>query len=206
MNLSSEQWQQIDDYLSKLRQCLPNMSVADREEIVREISVHIRECALEPGSSIKAILHRLGSAEDLASQYGGDLLVRRASRGFSPVLIFRATLALAKRGLEGLLLFFGTVVGYGMGGALVLTALLKPVFPRQIGLWIGPGVFDFGFHEPLYTSPVHEVLGRWYIPIAMCLGWCLVCCTTYGIRWYLRRSKQRGPLVRTDLASTVALF
>jgi hypothetical protein len=195
MNPSKEQWLQIDDYLRRLRECLPNMPVADREEIVREISVHIQECAQERDSSVDEILKRLGSAEGLASQYGHDLLIRHASRSFSPVLILRATLALAKLGLEGFALFVGTLVGYGTGGALVLTAILKPIFPHQIGLWIGPGVFDFGAHEPRYSDPVHEVLGHWYIPVALWLGGCLIGLTTYGIRWYLRRLKQRGSLL-----------
>jgi len=194
MNPSKEQEVQIDNYLRKLRECLPNMSVADRDEIVREISVHIRECAQEPDRSIEGILKRLGSAEGLASQYNHDLLIRHASRSISPVLILRATLELAKRGVEGFVLFLGALIGYALGGGLVVTAILKPIFPRQTGLWIGPGVFNFGIHEPRYADPVHEVLGWWYIPVALSLGCFFVWLTTYGIRRFLRRSKQRGPL------------
>jgi CubicO group peptidase (beta-lactamase class C family) len=194
MNPSKEQELQVDSYLRRLRECLPNMSVTDREEIVREISVHIRECAQEPNSSIDGIVKRLGSAEGLASQYGHDLLIRQASRSISPVLILRATLALAKRGIEGMVLLLGALLGYGLGGGLLLTAILKPIFPRRIGLWIGPGVINFGFHWPLHSDPVHEVFGWWYIPLAFCLGYFFLWLTTYGFRWFLRRSKQSGPL------------
>jgi len=204
MNPTQEHWLQVDNYLSKLRKSLPHMPVEEREEIVREISVHIRECAQDPASNIDNILNRLGSPESLASQYGHDRLVRRASRGFSPILILRVTLALAKRGAEGFALFLGTLVGYGMGGGLVLTAILKPIFPRNVGLWIGPGVFDFGFHVPRYSDPVHEVLGQWYIPVALGVGYFFIWLTMYGIRWYLRRSRQRGPLFTgKGLAQTV---
>jgi len=195
MNPSKEQELQIDIYLRKLRECLPNMSVTDREEIVREISVHIRECAQEPNnSSVDGILQRLGPAESLASEYGHDLLIRHASRSISPVLILRATLELAKRGMEGFVLLLGALIGYALGGGLVATAVLKPIFPRQIGLWIGPGAFNFGFHEPLYSDPLHEVLGWWCLPVALCLGCFFLWLTTYGIRWFLRRSKQHGTL------------
>jgi CubicO group peptidase (beta-lactamase class C family)/uncharacterized membrane protein len=195
MNPLKEQELQVDSYLRKLRECLPNMSVADREEIVREISVHIRECTQEPNSSIDGILRRLGSAEGLASQYGRDLLIRHASRSISPVLILRATRELAKRSIEGFVLFLGALIGYALGGGLVVTAALKPIFPRQIGLWIGPGVFNFGFHEPLLSDSLHEVLGWWYLPVMLCLGCFFLWLTTHGIRWFLRRSRQRGPLV-----------
>jgi hypothetical protein len=185
---------QMNDYLNALRECLANMSVADRDEIVREIGVHIRECAQEPNSSMETILERLGSAENLASQYGQDLVIRRASRSFSPLLILQATRHLARRGIEGIVLFLGALFGYTLGGGLVLTAILKPIFPRQTGLWVGPGVFDFGIHEPRYSYPVHEVLGWWYIPVALCLGFFFLWLTTEGIRRFLRRSKQRTPL------------
>src|SRR5260370_705845 len=205
MNASKEQWLEIDNYLDRLRKSLPHMPVADREEIVREISVHIRECAQEPNSGIDHILKRLGPPESLASQYGHDFLVKRASRSFSPVLILRVTLALAKRGAEGFALFFGTVVGYTMGGSFVLTALLKPIFPKNVGLWISPRVLDFGFHCPRFSDP-HEVLGQWYIPIALVLGYFFIWLTTIGIRRYLRRSKQRGPLfTRSGLVQTVSI-
>jgi len=92
MNPSQEQELRIDNYLSKFRERLPAMSVADREEIVREISVHIRESAQEPDSSVDEILHRLGPAESLASEYEHGLLIQHASRSISPLLILRATL------------------------------------------------------------------------------------------------------------------
>jgi hypothetical protein len=194
MTPTQEYWLQIDNYLSELRKRLPRMPVQDREEIVREISAHIRECAQEPGSNIEDILKRLGSPAMVAAEYGHDRLMRRASRSFSPLLILRVTLALARRGVEGLALFFGTVLGYSMGVGLVVTALLKPIFPRNVGLWIGNKVLDFGFRAPSNTIPEHEVLGPWYVPIALALGYFFIWLTTYGIRWYLRRSRQRAPL------------
>jgi hypothetical protein len=194
MTPSSEQELKIDNYLRKFRQCLPSMPIADQEEIIREISVHIRESAQQPNASVDEILHRLGPAENLASEYAQDRLIERASASFSPLLIVRATLELARRGVEGLAVFLGVITGYAFGGGLLLTAALKPIFPRQTGLWIGPGVFDFGIHEPRYAAPVHEVLGWWYIPVAFWLGSFFVWLTTYGIRRFLRRSKQSRPL------------
>jgi hypothetical protein len=194
MSPSKEQELQFDNYLRKFRQCLPSMSIADREEIIREISVHIRESAEEPNSSVDEILQRLGPAENLASEYAQDRLIQRASASFSPLLILRVTLELAKKGVEGFAVFLGVITGYALGGGFLLTAALKPIFPRQTGLWIGPGVFNFGIHEPHYPDPVHEVLGWWYIPVAFWLGSFFVWLTTYGIRRFLRRSKQPSPL------------
>ena len=185
MNSSNEL--QIDNYLRTLREQLTGMSVADREEIVREISVHIRESAEEPNSSIDDILARLGSPEDLAALYRKERLLERARKSFSPVLMLRATLHLAKRGIQGLVLFMLTLTGYVGGFAFVITGILKPIFPRQIGLWVGPGTFDFGFHIPTPFDPIHEVLGDWYMPVVFALGGLLLWGTTYAVRWCLRK-------------------
>ncbi len=192
MNLPKEQESQIDAYLGKLRQALPQMPVAEREEIVREISVHIRECA-EQNSDVDTILQRLGPAENLASQYGRELMIQSASRSLSPLLILRATFYLAMRGVEGLLLFLVALFGYTLGGGLVITAILKPILPREVGLWVGPHLFNFGLHSPA-PSADREILGWWYIPVALFLGSFFLLLTTLAIRKFLKRSKQRGPL------------
>lgn len=188
MNQAAES--QIEAYLRALRECLPNLSVAEREEIVREISVHIRESAEEPGANVADILARLGSPQALAAQYGYDPVIHRASRSLSPLTILRATLHLARRGVEGFLLFFVAVIGYCMGAGFIITALLKSFFPQETGLWVGPHMFDFGFRVPVTTLD-HEVLGWWYVPVALALGGFSLWITTYGIRWFLERRSVR---------------
>jgi hypothetical protein len=183
---------QIDRYLGTLRESLPKMSVAEREEIVREISVHIRESAEDPNSSIDAILERLGSAPSLASQYSQDQVIRKATRTVSPLMILQATVYLAKRGISGIFVFLGALLGYTLGAGLMITAILKPIFPVDAGVWVGPHIFDFGVHVPPPPYPAHEVLGWSYIPIASCVGALTLWLTTYGIRWFLKRSKQQS--------------
>ena len=78
------------------------LTIAEREEIVREITAHIRDSAEESGASIEAVLARLGPAEELAKQYREGLLIRQASRSLSPLVLLRATLRLATKGLSGI--------------------------------------------------------------------------------------------------------
>ena len=183
---------QIETYLRSLRECLPNLSVAEREEIIREISVHIRESAEEPRANVADILARLGSPQSLASQYGHDPVIQRASRSLSPLTILLATLHLGRRGVEGFALFLVAFIGYAMGAAFIITALLKSFFPAETGLWVGPHTFDFGFNTPASFNPLnHEVLGWWYVPIALALGGFSLWITTYGIRWFLQRRSVR---------------
>ena len=189
MRLSKECELLIDGYLARFRKCLAKNAIAQQDEIVREILMHIRECAEQPGVNVESVLRRLGPAEVLASQYGSEQLIRRAERAFSPLVILKATLELAKRGLMGSVLFLFALIGYMTGGGLIFTAMLKPFYPRQIGLWAGAG-FYFGYHEPAPPDGIHELLGNAYIPVTLCLGGLILCLTTLGMRWMIRRWKQ----------------
>jgi uncharacterized membrane protein len=182
---------QIDNYLTTLRLHLGPLTIAEREEIVREIGAHIRDSAEETGASVETVLARLGPAKELAAQYRDGFLIRQASRSHSPLVLLRATLRLATKGAFGVLVFFLGLLGYTMGGGMVLTALLKPIFPANTGLWINNGHFvEAGSMFPAPTPPTHEVLGMWYLLLALVLGSLTLLFTNYAIRKILRTSQR----------------
>jgi hypothetical protein len=96
------------------------------------------------------------------------------------------TLELTKRGMERVALFLSALLGYGLGGSLVVVAILKSIFPDQTGLWVGKGVFYFGIYQQRNSPPVHDVS----IPVALCLGCFFVWLTTHAIRRFLGGTKQ----------------
>src|ERR1035438_3624083 len=97
---------QIDNYLTTLRLHLGPLTIAEREEIVREIAAHIRDSAEESGATVETVLARLGPAEELAAQYRDGLLIRKASRSISPLVLLRAPLRLATKSISGSAVFF----------------------------------------------------------------------------------------------------
>jgi hypothetical protein len=166
------------------------MSLDEREEILREISAHIRDSVEQSGSSLQIVLERLGPADELASQYRDGLLIRRASRSISPVLLLRAALRLATKGVSGVVVFFAAVFGYAMGGGLVLSAFAKCIFPAHTGVWIRGGeLVSSGTQLYIPQSGAQEVLGWWYLPIALVFGSLLILLTTFVIRKSLRLSQ-----------------
>jgi uncharacterized membrane protein len=178
---------QIESYLTTLRLHLGPVTLAEREEIVREIEAHVRDSAEESGATAETILARLGPAEELAAQYRDGLLISKASRSFSPLVLLRATLRLATKGLSGILVFFCGIFGYSFGGSLVLTALIKPILPANTGWWYNDGhLVSAGVLFPPPAPPAHEVLGMWYIPLALTAGSLLLLLTTFLIRTSLR--------------------
>ena len=182
---------QIDDYLVSLRSHLGPMTLAEREEIVREIGAHIRDSAEEAGASIDTVLKRLGPPEALAAQYRDGMLIRRASLSISPLLLLRGALRLATKGAAGIVVFFVAVFGYALGSGLVLTALVKPILPLNTCMWFRDGVLvSSGVIFPAPAPPQHEVLGMWYIPLALIIGSLTLLATSFVIRTSLRLSQR----------------
>jgi uncharacterized membrane protein len=182
---------QIDNYLTALRLHLSPLTIAEREEIVREINAHIRDSADLPGASVESVLARLGPAEALAAQYRDGLLIRQASRSLSPLVLLRASLRLATKSVFGIFVLFCSVFGYSFGAGFVVVALSKAICPAHTGVWVqdgqvvSAGAFIYG------VSPMaHEVLGLWIIPLGLIAGSFTLLMTTFLIRTSLRVSQR----------------
>jgi uncharacterized membrane protein len=199
----------IDDYLARLRAALKGMTLEEREDIVEELHMHIRERAGDGSASLENVLAGLGPPEKLAEQYRTGLLLQHARSSISPLVILRATMRWARTGVEGFVVFLIALWGYAMGVGFVVLALLKPIFPDRTGLWIGPGVFDFSFRmglNPYYrSSNVHEVLGWWLVPVCLIIGSLSMLATTKAIqlltkrfRWHVPAAMQNGMALITS--------
>lgn len=184
------QTMEMDTYISALRRHLAPITLNEREEIVREISAHIRDSVEQSGSSLEAVITRLGPADELASQYRDGLLIRRASRSISPLLLLRASLRLATKGISGIVVFFAAIFGYLIGGGFVLSAFAKCIFPAHTGVWISNGrLVSSGTLFPIPEPPAHDIAGWWYVPAALVLGSVLILVTSFVIRKALRISR-----------------
>lgn len=182
---------EIDSYLTALRLHLRGVTIVEREEIVREIEAHIRDSAEVSGTSVAAVLDRLGPADELAAQYRDGLLIRKASLSLAPLVLLRATLRLATKGVFGIFVFFCGVFGYSFGVGFVCIALAKSIVPAHAGAWVqdgrlvAAGAFIYGV-----PPSAHEVLGMWIIPLGLTLGSLTLLLTSFLIRTSLRASQQ----------------
>ncbi len=194
----------IANYLTTLRRALKGLPTSECDEIVSEIRVHLQDAIQQPGAHIDSVISHLGPARELAAQYRENLLLQRTARALSPLLILQAVWRLARISVLGFVYLMLALLGYGTGAVMILSAFLKPVFPRHIGLWVGPGVFNFGVHDAgpydggvgllLVTgSPAHDVLGWWYIPVALAIGAFFVWATTRLIRKLAQITRNKRP-------------
>lgn len=193
----------VNDYLAQLRGALTGITLAEREDIVQEIHMHIRERSGD-SANVDEILAGLGPAEELAEQYRTGLLVQKARHSISPLLILRAALRWALTGVEGTVAFVVAIVGYLTGGGFLLLALLKPIFPHRTGLWVGPDAFEFTIRMgalPVSTPALHEVLGWWFMPVCGVIGALSLIATTKLLQFLMKRFRWRTPRAQARVAT-----
>ena len=204
MTMSGDAQQRIEAYLGTLRQRLRGMTDEDAREIVEELRSHITEKAAEGGqvtaAGVDTALARLGSPEDLASQYTTDALLARAEVSRSPVRILVSLFRWASLSIAGFLVLLTSIVGYFLGGTFMWCAVLKIVHPQSAGLWVFPNGGDTGISLRLgFGSPPlggRDALGWWIVPAGLIVGCGLVMLTTRFALWCARQYRKSLALPR----------
>jgi uncharacterized membrane protein len=174
-----------DTYLSRLRTALAGLPAPEVEEILREFHSHILEREEANQSNLQGIFGKLGSPEDIAALYRTDALVARARLTFSPLLMLRAASRVATKSFLGFVSLMIALFGYLTGAAFLWCAVMKPIWPQRIGLWVSDHRFSMG---DMVDRGAHaqELLGWWIIPIGLVCGVVLILLTTLLLRWLLR--------------------
>jgi uncharacterized membrane protein len=216
----------IDQYCARLGKALHGVPPAERDDLITEVRTHILE-RLEAQEEVTAlavedVLGAVGEPAELASEYRTGAMLRRAMCSPSPWLLVRATLHWAMTGAAGVVAFLAVVVGYGSAAVFMLSALLKPLFPSRIGLWLGPEqTLTFGFWNERLSGvevygvsvrppasfvlgtfgtvdgPVRDLLGVWLIPLGIVCAFLLFFTTTLVARWWIAkfsRTRWKGSL------------
>jgi pimeloyl-ACP methyl ester carboxylesterase len=190
MDANSEASNQLEQYLLRLRVALRNVPEGEKKEILSDIRCHIAERVEESERSAEEVtmetLRAFGSPESLAETYRAERLLQRAAANtFNPLLLLRATFRWALVGVEGFFALMALFAGYAISASFLACAVVKPIFPDKVGLWVGPHNFDFGVRFP--SPQTHEILGWWIVPLALSFGLSSWILTTKFGRWLLRR-------------------
>ncbi len=197
MTFSVESQKTIDAYLVALRKQLRGPLDDDVEDIVEEIRAHIldKTSGAAVTDAVAATLASLGTPEELASRYRTDDLLQRAQVTRSPFVSLRSLFRWATLSFGGLVVFLVSVVGYSVGGALVIVAALKLMWPRATGFWMefypdgSPKSASGGFGSGYISQPPpgREILGWWLVPIGLVLGGALLFLTFRFGTWSIRK-------------------
>jgi len=221
----------VEEYLGRLGKAFDHVPPAERDDIVAEVRSHIMERIEEQPRAgddvVDDVLRAVGDPAELARQHRTEAMLRQAERSRSPWLLLRSTLRWATTGGAGLVAVFVAVLGYGCGVVCWLSALLKPLFPARIGLWLQPGqMLTLGYWDGRWSAsevygisvrppsgfvlgtlgptegPIRELLGFWLLPVGLLSGALLVVVTTLVVRGFIRAFGPRrwSPAPRVSLA------
>jgi uncharacterized membrane protein len=178
----------IESYFAALANQLSDLPQAKRDELVRELRAHLfdrlEQIAVPTDDDCRTVLKALGSPEEIARQYRLELLLNRSAWRISPWSVLRTLFRWTLTGIQGYIVFVLAVIGYTMAAAFYITALLKPFFPHNVGVFISEQCLNLA-HFP-GPPPGTEILGVYYIPVAVFVGFLFTLGTTLAIRFVAR--------------------
>lgn len=183
-----------------LRSFLPE---AVAKDALQEIEGHIRERAGEADpepderAALERVLAELGPPLRVAQAYSGEMTIEEAVATGRIAPTARALWHVATTTVGGFFSALGLFSGYLVGIAFVGIAVLKPIFPNNVGLLIKNGIpRGFGVYDAL-PAGAEVIGGYWIIPLCLAIGLCILVGTQRGtmrfLQWFRRRrSALRG--------------
>ena len=204
MILSETGESRVNGYLFVLERSLKlALPRAVAEDAAREIESHLREriAAVSAGAderaALETILAELGPPLRVAQAYSTERTIDEAVVTGAVGPILRAMWQVAVSSVFGFLAALGLIVGYLIGVAFLVIAIMKPIFPNNVGFWVvnGPGSMptSLGIQFPAEGVPAG---GNWVILIGLVCGLGLLVLSHRGARRFLGWWRERGPLRR----------
>jgi amino acid transporter len=194
VNLSDVGESRINGYLFVLQRSLKTFLPAETvRDAVREIESHLRERiasvdgAPNEREAVEKILGELGPPLRVAQAYSAERTLDEAITTGRLIPMFHAMWHLAVTTIGGFFAALAVLVGYLFGLAFLSVAVMKPLFPQNVGLWVDN---DTGIpHElgGLFPPPAnqHVVGGYWIIPICLVIGLTVMVLTYRGTKRFL---------------------
>lgn len=192
MTIAQAAARRVESYLNEVRAGLRGIPNAQALEIVKELRSHILDRAATSGevteAGVAAALERLGRPKEIAAMYVAENIVTRAERSFSPWLVLKGLFHWAGISVAGVFVFFTSLTGYAIAASFTLSALMKPLAPDRVGLWVREDVYSLvvlGIIDAPHSGT--ELLGWWIIPVGLMVGIGLFLLTSQFSLWSLRK-------------------
>lgn len=198
MQLSDTGESRVNGYLFVLERSLKTFLPSDVvRDAVREIESHLRERVASADGApnerevLERILAELGPPLRVAQAYSAERTIDEAVTTGRFVPIVRAVGHLAATTITGFFAALGLLVCYLISFCFVALAVLKPIFPNNVGVQYVHGFpISLGAQFPLEPGTVLGG-GYWVIPFALFCGLGIFVGTHRGARHFLTRWRER---------------
>ncbi len=189
-----------------LRSFLPRETAADA---VREIESHIRDRVAQAEvvgnerDTLERLLAELGPPLRVAQAYSHEMTLDEAVTTGRFVPMTRALWQMATTSIVGFLWGTLALCGYVAGAAFLVLAILKPIFPNNVGFIVQRTADTGGALQVINVPPLsvgaqfpvppgaHVYGGYWIIPLFIVLGVVVLIATQRGTRRMLAWFRSR---------------
>ena len=166
-------------------------------DAVREIESHVRDrvaavTSPDERGALEAILTELGPPLRVAQAYSAERTIDEAVVTGRLLPILRAMWQVAVTSIGGFFAALGLLVGYMTGVVFLAIAVLKPIFPHNVGLWReGPFGIPTGLGAK-FPAPGEPSGGYWVILVGLVFGMACLVATHRGARRFLGWARSRS--------------
>jgi uncharacterized membrane protein len=198
MTLTDAGEARIRGYLFMLERSLRTFVAPEMAtDVAREVESHIRERVEESSAlpnerdALERLLREFGTPHRIAQAYSIELVVEEAVSTGRLGATARAVCSLAMNTVQGFFVGLGVLTGYMVGVGALLVALLKPIFPNNVGVLFTDGEFR-GIGAQIWLPPHSEARFGWIVAAAFAIvGSALLVLTHRLARTYLERVRER---------------
>lgn len=185
----------IADYFSKVDRALAPLAAADAADVRRELETHVLD-AVGDGETVDAALNALGDPDAFLPALVADRLRARAGRTFNPGDVAAALARSARAGAAGLALSIVVGCVYAAATLSIILGVLKIVAPAGTGVFrLDSGRIFIGSDGAVKGV---DLLGWWFIPIAVGTGLALY----FAMTWLFAHARFRGGQFRAGAIKT----
>jgi len=168
----------IRGYLFVLERSLRSFLPRDlANDAVREVGSHIRERADQmeitgdERATVELLIKELGSPLHVAQAYATEIVLDEAVSTGRFVPVTRAVWHLATTSVLGFLWAMLVFFGWTLGISFFAVAVLKVVFPNNVGVFMQNGQFHgIGAVFELPPETLVYPFGYWVVPLAVLIG------------------------------------
>lgn len=167
-------------------------------DAAREIESHVREriaavtASGDERAALEQILAELGPPLRVAQAYSTERTLDEAviTGRFLPMV--RAIVHLAASTIGGFVAALGLLAGYMFGAGFLAIAILKPIFPNNVGFYAvnGPGSFPTSL-QVQFPAVAMPAGGYWVMLIGFVFGLGFLVLTHRGARKFLAWVRER---------------
>ena len=163
--MTAESNRLIADYVCRLRWSLQAIPAEDRAGLVREIESHLTDSLAAGPDSLAAALNAMGPPHALAARYVQEFRLAGALAEDRPTPLIGAMLVRSGRSVAAFGAVLAAALLYLLALCLAAMAVVKPLFPAHVGLWLRPQGSAFGIMADPPAAP--ETMGLWVMPVAL---------------------------------------